>query len=165
MAVTATITITTLLFFCVARWRWGAPRWLGGIGATALLLIDLLFVAANLTQLVHGAWLPLLIALSTFTVMTTWQRGREIVTAERKRCEGSLREFVDQLRNRKLPTLEAPGMAVFLNRGKPTAPLAMRTNVEHNHVRHQHVVIMSVPRLCRRRDHPRHRPVWLYGDT
>ena len=37
-----------------------------------------------------------------------------------------------------------PGTAVFLNRGKQTAPLAMRANVEHNHVRHEHVVIMSI---------------------
>ena len=62
MAVTGTITVTTLLFFYVARWRWHAPLWLIGIGATVLLLVDLLFVAANLTKLAHGAWLPLLIA-------------------------------------------------------------------------------------------------------
>ncbi|HET9255667.1 MAG TPA: potassium transporter Kup [Pseudonocardiaceae bacterium] len=144
MAVTGTITITTLLFFCVARWKWGAPLWLVGIGATALLLVDLLFVAANLTKLIHGAWLPLLIGLTAFTVMTTWQRGRQIVTAERERREGSLREFVNRLRNGKPPMLQVPGTAVFLNRDKQTAPLAMRANVEHNHVRHEHVVIMSI---------------------
>ena len=33
---------------------------------------------------------------------------------------------------------------MFLNRGKETAPLAMRANVEHNHVLHEHVVIMSI---------------------
>lgn len=144
MAVIGTITITTLLFFCVARWRWGAPLWLIGIGATALLLVDLLFVAANLTKLIHGAWLPLLIGLTAFTVMTTWYRGQGIVTAERARREGSLREFVDQLRDGKLPTLQVQGTVIFLNRGKQTAPLAMRANVEHNHVRHEHVVIMSI---------------------
>ncbi|MCW2733767.1 MAG: family potassium uptake protein, partial [Mycobacterium sp.] len=37
-----------------------------------------------------------------------------------------------------------PGTAVFLNRGKETAPLAMRANVEHSHVRHEHVVIMTI---------------------
>src|SRR6185369_13198442 len=57
MAVTG--TITTLLFFYVARLRWHTPRWLLGIGAFGLLGVDLLFVAANLTKLVHGAWLPL----------------------------------------------------------------------------------------------------------
>jgi KUP system potassium uptake protein len=144
MAVTGTITITTLLFFYVARAKWGTPRWLIGAGAAMLLTVDLLFVAANLTKLIHGAWLPLLIGLTAFTVMTTWQRGREIVTAERERAEGSLREFVEQLRNGQPPTMRVPGTAVFLNRGTRTAPLAMRANVEHNHVRHEHVVILAI---------------------
>jgi KUP system potassium uptake protein len=143
VAVTGTITITTLLFFYVAREKWGAPRWLVGLGATALLTVDLLFLGANLTKLAHGAWLPLLIAITAYTVMTTWQRGREIVTAERVRREGSLREFVERLRTGKEPH-RVPGTAVFLNRGKETAPLAMRANAEHNHVRHDHVVIMSI---------------------
>ncbi|MFE6129820.1 potassium transporter Kup [Streptomyces sp. NPDC056437] len=144
MAVTGTITITTLLFFYVARAKWGTPRWLLAIGAGTLLFVDLLFVAANMTKLVHGAWLPLLIGLTAFTVMTTWQRGRELVTTERARQEGPLPEFIDRLRTGQEPTLRAPGTAVFLNRDKETAPLAMRANVVHNHVRHEQVVILSI---------------------
>ncbi|MFJ9845624.1 potassium transporter Kup [Kitasatospora sp. NPDC101155] len=144
MAVTGTITISTLLFFYVARARWHTPVWLIAVGATVLLTVDLLFVAANATKLLHGAWLPLLIGLTVFTVMTTWQRGREIVTAERERHEGPLREFVDQLHSGQVPAIRVPGTAVFLNRGKRTTPLAMRANVEHNHVRHDHVVILSI---------------------
>jgi KUP system potassium uptake protein len=144
MAVTGTITITTLLFFYIARVRWQTSRWLVGVGATLLIAVDLLFVAANLSKFAHGAWLPLLIGLTAFTVMTTWERGREIVTANRARSEGSLREFVEHLRGGEEPTRTVPGTAVFLNRGKQTAPLAMRANVEHNHVRHERVVIMSI---------------------
>lgn len=144
MAVTGTITITTLLFFYVARAKWGTPMWLIATGATLLLSVDLLFVAANLTKLVHGAWLPLLIGITAFTVMTTWQRGREVVTAERADHEGSLREFVDRLRSGERPVLRVPGTAVFLNRSKETAPLAMRANVDLNHVRHEQVVILSI---------------------
>ncbi|WP_374581681.1 potassium transporter Kup [Frankia sp. CiP3] len=147
MAVTGTITITTLMFFYVAWRTWHTPRWLLGLGASVLLSVDLLFVAANLTKLVHGAWLPLLIALTAFTVMTTWQRGRQIVTAQRQRREGSLREFVDQLLANGSSTARVPGTAVFLNRGKQTAPLALRANVEHNHVRHDLVLILSVETL------------------
>ncbi|MFD9400290.1 KUP/HAK/KT family potassium transporter [Streptomyces sp. NPDC060011] len=142
MAVTG--TITTLLFFYVARLRWGTPVWLIATGAAVLLFVDLLFVAANLTKIVHGAWLPLLIGLTAFTVMTTWQRGRQLVTAERAEHEGSLREFVDQLRSGDMPVLQVPGTAVFLNRGKQTAPLAMRANAGHNHVRREQVVILSI---------------------
>jgi KUP system potassium uptake protein len=144
MAVTGTITITTLMFFFVARWKWHTPRRLLVLGAVPLLLVDLLFVAANLTKLIHGAWLPLLIGLTAFTIMTTWQRGRAIVTAERERREGSLRQFIDQIRDKTLPTIRVPGTAVFLNRGKQTAPLAMRANVEHNHVRHDQVLIIAI---------------------
>ena len=64
MAVTGTITITLLLFLYYARTRWSAPLWLVTIGGGILLLIDLLFVAANLTKVVHGAWLPLLIGIA-----------------------------------------------------------------------------------------------------
>jgi KUP system potassium uptake protein len=153
MAVTGTITITTLMFFYIARRKWRTPLWLLAPGAAVLLLVDLLFFAANLTKFVHGAWLPLLIGLTAFTVMTTWQKGREIVTAERRQQEGSLREFIEQLRSDPSLTRVVPGTAVFLNRGKETAPLAMRANVEHNHVRHEHVLIMSletqpVPRVA-----------------
>ncbi len=152
MAVIGTITITTLLFFYFARTRWHTPLWLVLIGGGLLLAIDLLFLSANLTKLVHGAWLPLLIGLIAFTVMATWQRGRQIVTKERDVAEGSLREFVDDLQTRQPPLTRVPGTAIFMNRGKQTAPLALRANVEHNHVRHDHVIILSietvpVPRL------------------
>ncbi|HTF47272.1 MAG TPA: KUP/HAK/KT family potassium transporter [Pseudonocardia sp.] len=143
MAVTGTITITTLLFFFVVRER-GAPLWLVILGAGGILLVDLLFLGANLTKLVHGAWLPLAIGLTAFTVMTTWQRGRGIVTRQREREEGSLRAFVDELHELEPPLLRVPGTAVFLNRGKETAPLAMRANVEHNRVLHEHVVIVTI---------------------
>jgi KUP system potassium uptake protein len=144
MAVTGTITITTLMFFYIAQEKWKVPPILIGGGAAILLTVDLLFVAANLTKILHGAWLPLLIGLAAFTVMTTWQRGRQIVTAERRRREGSLPEFIDKLRKNAASVARVTGTAVFLNRGGETAPLAMRANVEHNHVRHEHVLIISI---------------------
>jgi KUP system potassium uptake protein len=153
MAVTGTITITTTLFLYYARTRWRWPLWAILIGGGLLLTVDLLFFAANLTKLVHGAWLPLLIAVTAFTVMTTWKRGRAIVTRRRAEVEGPLRPFVGGLLDRDQPLLRIPGTAVFLNRGSETAPLSMRSNVEHNHVLHQQVVIVSleiepVPRVA-----------------
>ncbi len=147
MAVTGTITITTLLFFYIVRHQWRTPLWLVVLGGGALLTVDLLFLAANLTKLAHGAWLPLLIAISAYTVLTTWQRGRELVTARREREEGSLRAFVDALHERRPPVQRVPGTAVFLNRAKTTAPLAMRASVEHLHALHEHVVILSIETL------------------
>ena len=144
MAVTGTITITTLLFLYVARSRWHTPLWILVPGGGALLAVDLLFFAANLTKLVHGAWLPLLIAIVTFTILTTWQRGRALVTRQRQLDEGPLRAFIDQLHAMKPPLQRVPSTAVFLNRGKDTAPLALRANVEHNLILHEHTLILAV---------------------
>lgn len=144
MAVTGTMTITTLLFMYLARTRAGAPLWLVILGGGALLFVDLMFVAANMTKLVHGAWLPLLIAIGAFTIMTTWQRGRVLVTDARREAEGPMREFIEGLSTREPPLVRLPGTAVFLNRGDDTAPLSMRANVEHNHVLAEHVVIISL---------------------
>jgi KUP system potassium uptake protein len=143
-AVTGTITITTLLFFYYARHQWRWPLWVVLAGGGSLLAIDLLFFAANLTKLTHGAWLPLLIGITIFTIFTTWQRGRELVTQNRDREEGPLPEFIAQLHAMKPPLLRVPGTAIFLNRGKTTAPLAMRANVEHNEILHENVIILSV---------------------
>ncbi|HEX5608535.1 MAG TPA: KUP/HAK/KT family potassium transporter [Solirubrobacterales bacterium] len=147
MAVTGTITITTLLFFYVVRHRWGKPLWLVVAGAAAFLSVDLLFLAANLTKLVHGAWFPLLAGLLIFTVLTTWRRGRRLVSERRERKEGCLRTFVDEIHRRRPPLRRTPGTAVFLNRGKTTTPLAMRANVEHNQILHEHVVILLIETL------------------
>ena len=162
MAVTGTITITTLLFLHIARIRWGVPLWLIFLGGGALLTVDLLFFAANLTKLLHGAWLPLLIGLIGFTVMTTWRRGRELVFAAREKAAeqargrlkspptpgseqlGPLRDFVRDLAERRPVLPRLPGTAVYLNRGGEAAPLAMRANVDRIHVLQEHVLIVSV---------------------
>jgi KUP system potassium uptake protein len=143
-AVTGTITITTLLFFYYARHRWRWPLWIVLAGGGVLIAIDLLFFAANLTKLTHGAWFPLLIGIIAFTILTTWQRGRELVTRERVREEGPLPEFIAQLHAMKPPLHRVPGTAIFLNRGKATAPLALRANVEHNEILHEEVLILSI---------------------
>jgi KUP system potassium uptake protein len=147
MAVTGTITITTILFFVIVRLRWRRPLWLTVAGAAAFLTVDLAFFSANLTKLVHGAWLPLTIGLVLFVVMTTWFRGRQLVTAERFRVEGPLRDFVEELRGSEPPVKRVPGTGVFLNRGKETAPLSMRACVEHLHSLPESAVILSLENL------------------
>jgi KUP system potassium uptake protein len=147
MAVTGTITINSILFFYVVRRHWRKPLWLVIGGAAIFLTVELLFLAANLTKIAHGAWLPLIIAITVFTVLTTWQRGRVLVTQRREQREGPLREFIDQLHESSPPLQRVPGTAVFLNRSKTSVPLAMRANVEHNHILHRHVVILSIETL------------------
>ena len=144
MAVTVTITTTTILFFYLVREQWKKPWWLVIGGASIFLLLEGLFLAANLTKFTHGAYLPLAIGLILFTVMMTWQRGRQLVTERREHDEGNLSHFIEGLSDRHPTLRRVPGTAVFLNRTKRNTPLAMRANVEHNHILHQRVIILSV---------------------
>ncbi|MFB9315091.1 potassium transporter Kup [Nocardioides plantarum] len=144
MAVTGTIALSSVLLAYLAWKHWKLPLPLVVVGAVLFLSIELLFFAANLTKLESGAWLPLLIATAVFTVLMTWQAGRAQVTRRRNTHEGQLRDFVDQLHDGHPVLTRTPGTAVFLNRDMDTTPLAMRANVEHNRVLHEHVVILSV---------------------
>jgi KUP system potassium uptake protein len=144
IAVTGTLAIDTILFFFVVRAMWHRPMWLVVAGAGAFLTVDLTFFSANLTKVLHGGWFPLTIAAVVFTVLTTWQKGREIVTANRTREEGELRGFVEQIHELDPPLFRCPGTAVYLNANKDTTPLAMRATVEHNHALHSTVVIVSI---------------------
>jgi len=141
VSVTGALVVDTVLLLLVARVLWDWAPWKLALAAVGFGGVEVMFLAANLTKVVHGGWLPLLIALLVFTVMTTWQRGRSIVVAHRADTEGSLREFVDDLAEQGLPRV--PGTAVFPHPGKDTTPLALRANVEHNHVVHENVVIVS----------------------
>jgi len=145
VSVTGALVVDTLLLLMVARvlWRW--QPWKLALAAVVFGGVEGLFLAANLSKVAHGGWLPLIIAGLVFTIMTTWRRGRAIVTANRKQKEGSLREFIDEIRERGVPRV--PGIAVFPHPGKDSTPLALRANVEHNHVLHEDVIIVSASTL------------------
>ncbi|MFC5747431.1 potassium transporter Kup [Actinomadura rugatobispora] len=142
VSVTSTFLITTALFLVIARVRWRWPAWRLAVFGVVIGGAELTYFAANLTKIAHGGWLPLLIGIAVFTVMTTWQRGRQVVTARRTAQEGPLPEFVEGLRGSE--AVRVPGTAVFPHPTKATAPLALRANFEHNRVVHRHVVIVSM---------------------
>ena len=144
IAVTGTLAIDTILFFVVVRTLWGRPLWLAIAGAAAFLVVDLSFLAANLSKIFHGGWFPLLVALVIFTILITWQHGRAIVTRNRRKDEGPLRAFVDEVDAMDPPINRVPGTAVFLNSNLETTPLAMRANVERNKILHESVVVLSI---------------------
>jgi KUP system potassium uptake protein len=144
IAVTGTITITGVLFLVLmhltGRWR----PWQIALAGVVFGTVDFAFLGANLVKLFTGGWLPLVVAVGIYTVMSTWQQGRRIVTRNREREEGSLAGFIEVLQICQPPVLRVPGTAVFLNRGTKTTPLAMRENVEHNHSLHESVLIVSI---------------------
>jgi KUP system potassium uptake protein len=147
-AVTGTFVTTTVLFFVVVRALWRKPLWLALAGAAVFLTIDLAFFTASLPKVPHGGWLPLAIALGVFTILSTWQRGREIVTRRRVEEEGPLRAFVEEVREAGDPPIyRAPGTGVFLNANRETTPLALRALFEHIRGIHESVVILSIETL------------------
>jgi KUP system potassium uptake protein len=144
VAVTGTFILNTILFLTVARLLWHTPKRLIALGAAVFLSIELTFFAANLTKVAHGGWLPLAIAAVVFTGLMTWRKGHEIVTANRISEEGPLQDFIDRLDTDDFTFERVAGTAVFLNANLHTTPLALRVNVEHNHVLHRRVIIVSL---------------------
>jgi KUP system potassium uptake protein len=144
IAVIGTITITTLLFFVVARTRGHTSLPLVIAGVATFGLVDLAFLGANAVKIASGGWLPLTVAAIVCFVLFTWQKGRAIVTHNREALEGRLREFVSGLRSGSRPAQRVPGTAVFLNRGSKTTPLAMRALVQHTQTLHEHVIVLSI---------------------
>ena len=87
IAVTATMAITTLLFYRVVRDRWGWGRAKSLAVILPLFFVDLSFFAANVPKIPHGGWLPLVIGLGLVIQMTTWRRGRAIVAQVLERAQ------------------------------------------------------------------------------
>jgi KUP system potassium uptake protein len=144
VAVTATFVLNTVLFVAIARSLWEVSRWKLAALATLFLVVEVAFFASNLAKVAHGAWLPLAVGLALSVVMITWLRGRVIVSRNRVRLEGSLQQFLVALAAAKPSIPRVPGTAVFLNPGQDTTPLALRAEVEHNHVLQDKVVIVSL---------------------
>jgi KUP system potassium uptake protein len=144
VAVTGTFVLNTILFLVVARTLWQKPRWMIATGAAVFGITELTFFAANLTKVAHGGWLPLIVAAVVFTVLMTWQRGRVIVTRNRAAEEGPLMAFIEHVNAMQPPLQRVSGTAVFLNATVDTTPLALRANVEHNHVLQERVIIMNI---------------------
>jgi KUP system potassium uptake protein len=141
VAVTGTLLITTVLFLVVARTSWRWPIWKLIVAGVVFGGTEAVFFAANLTKIAHGGWLPLSIATAIFLIMTTWQHGRETVTARRLELEGPLTDFLDEVHARQLARV--PGTAVFPHLSKDTTPLALRANLAYNQVLHKQVIIVT----------------------
>ena len=142
VAVTATMGITTMLLAIVAHesWHWK----MGTVLAMAipLLVIDLSFFGANIVKIADGGWFPLLVGISVFAIMTTWRRGRMILT--QRVSEGAITEehFIRDLAGNRIPRVA--GIAIFMSRMAAGIPTALLHNLNHNKVVHQKVVLLTV---------------------
>jgi KUP system potassium uptake protein len=144
IAVTGTLLIDSVLFLFVVRLLWRKPLWMVFAGILGFVTVDLLFLAANFTKILHGGWFPLTVGAAVLVVMTTWDRGRADVTEARMKAEGPLDEFVERMHARVPPIRRLPGAAIYLNPTPLTTPLALRVGVDRIHAIPEEVVIVTV---------------------
>jgi KUP system potassium uptake protein len=142
IAVTATMTITTILFYFVARRMWNWTLFQAGIPVLGFLLIDLSFFGANAVKLLQGGWVPIAIAVSIFIVMSTWKRGREALGAILSEKAIPLEHFIDEVVRRKI--VRVPGTAVFMTLSRNVAPSVLQHHIRHNRSLHERVILLSI---------------------
>ncbi|MFZ5575659.1 MAG: potassium transporter Kup [Pseudomonadota bacterium] len=142
IAVTATFAIDTLLLGLVMRVLWDVGRKTTLAIMLVFLTIDLAFFGANIVKIPDGGWLPLMVAMTLFTLLVTWKRGREIVAERLREKALPLAPFVDSLL--ASPPLRVPGTAVFMTAEPNGVPAALLHNLKHNKVLHERVVILNV---------------------
>ncbi len=147
LSVTGTMLIDTLLLAIVAYTRWpDTRRWVLPL-CGLFLVIDLAFLFANGAKLMSGigAWVPLFIGITAFTMMRTWRRGRELLHAEIRKEGIQLDTFLPGLM--LAPPVRVPGTAVFMTADKTVVPHALMHNLKHNKVLHERNVFLTVDTL------------------
>jgi KUP system potassium uptake protein len=142
IAVTGTMAITSMLFYSVARQRWGWSIWKAGPLLALFLIVDLGFFAACSAKIAHGGWFPLLVATGIFVVMTTWKQGRAILAEKVAADTLPLELFLADLDITN--PHRVPGTAVFLASTRRGTPAVLLHHFKHNKVLHQQVVILSI---------------------
>jgi KUP system potassium uptake protein len=142
IAVTGTMTITTVLFHRVMRDRWRWRRWQAWPVTLLFLAVDLAFLASNAVKIEAGGWLPLVAGALVFTLMSTWKQGRDVL-GERARDGGMpLDEFLVELERR--PPQRIRGTAVVLSPHLATVPPVLLHHLRHNQVLHERVLLLFV---------------------
>ena len=142
IAVTGTMSITSILFFVVARDRWGWPLWKAGSLLALFLTFDLGFFAACAAKIATGGWFPLAVAVVVFTVMTTWKKGRAVLGARIASETLPVDLFIADIEMTK--PYRVKGTAVFLTSTRRGMPNVLLHHFKHNKVLHEQVVLLCM---------------------
>jgi KUP system potassium uptake protein len=153
VALSGTMTITTILFAVVMRKLWGWSKWKAGAITLLFLVVDLAFVGANMLKVPNGGWLPLLVAGVVYLLMSTWKKGRVRLSALVRENTLPMELFLDDIRRSR--PYRVPGTAVFMTSASGGAPPVLLHHLKHNKVLHEKVMLMSVhteeiPQVSRR---------------
>ena len=142
VAVTATMAITTILAHrvMIQIWKWPA---FAAHGVTALLLaVDLSFLGSNLLKIPAGGWFPLVIGVLGYVLLSTWQRGRQLLQVRLGEVAVPLQILLGDLLAE--PPHRVPGTAIFMTAQPDGVPYPLLYNLRHNQVLHERVVLMTV---------------------
>jgi len=142
IAVTGTMLVTTLLAFFVIRrlWQWRPAA--SFLFLAIFLAIDLLFFSANCWKIISGGWLPLSVGVLIFLIMTTWVKGRALLSQYLAGQKVLFEELEDELKGHELATVK--GSAIYLTRTLQGVPSVLLHNLKHNHVLHEHIVVLTI---------------------
>ncbi len=142
IAVTGTMIVDTVLVFIVIQklWQWKMPASLAFL--TVFLTVDLLFLSSNSLKIPTGGWLPLLIGVILFLMMTTWIKGRALLTAYHDERRMLFEDLEDKIISHQ--AVYAPGSAIYLAKSVHGVPQVFLQNFEHNHVLHDQIVVLTI---------------------
>jgi len=142
IAVTGTMTVTTILFYVLTRerWHWSAAK--AAVGIAIFLLFDLSFFTANLPKVVEGGWFPLVVGISVFTVLTTWKRGRTELGRLLAEASLPIDVFLQDVAGRQ--PYRVDGTAVVMTSTPAGVPPVLLHHFKHNRTLHRRVVLLSI---------------------
>jgi KUP system potassium uptake protein len=142
IAVSGVMLVTTCLAFLVSWKIWKWSLFLVTALTVPFFVIEAIFLAANLTKLPDGGWLPITLAAALSIVMYTWLKGTRLLSEKIRRQEIPLDDLVKMLDNR--PPHRVSGTAVYLTSDPNYAPVALLHMLKHYKVLHEHNVILAV---------------------
>jgi KUP system potassium uptake protein len=142
IAVSATMLMTSVLLFIAMREIWGWPLWGAGAVAGLFVIIDGAFLAANLTKVMEGGWVPVLLAAVVYGVMWIWHRGATAVHNQVVAETKPLSAMIEQLHSGKIARV--PGSAVFFTRAMDHTPPVMAWHVRQNRALHEYVLALTL---------------------
>ena len=143
VAVNSTMAVTTVLAFRVGRERGHRSLPAALLFLTVFLAIDLAFLGSNALKIPDGGWLPLLIGLVLFALMTTWRRGSTLLAEQIARSTPALETFIARL-DKPPVARRVPGVAVFVTGRLEQTPPALQQLVRHTGVLHECVILLTV---------------------
>ncbi len=140
IAVSATMALETALVALVVIAMGGRAKVLLLGILLVVFLAELLFFASNTTKIAAGGWFPILCGLAIFTLLTTWKRGVEVLTADAAAKNVPLKGFCEHLSS----VTRVPGTAVFFSSNTQAVPTTLLHNLKHNKVMHERVIFLTM---------------------